>query len=96
MIHFLIFLFDISITNIYQCIVNVLLNLFIYFSLSRNNTDHYHTLDTANFSFHNSSKLSSETRHAYIANFRLYSHSAVLIHGLCQITVGYPIRLDIY
>lgn len=52
------------------------------------NTEHNYTIDTTNFSFHNSSKSTNETQHAYIANFRLYSHSTLLIHGLCQINVN--------
>ncbi|CAF1319950.1 unnamed protein product [Adineta steineri] len=60
---------------------------------SIDNIHHYHTLDTAQFSFQNSSTVSVESRHAYIANFRLHSQS-VLINGLCQVTI-FPVRLDL-
>ncbi|UJR27464.1 hypothetical protein I4U23_008751 [Adineta vaga] len=77
---------------------NPFLNISIqYFDIqytTEDKTRYYHSLDTAHFSFHNSSKTSSETRHAYITNFRLHSHSTLLINGLCQLTI-YPVRLDI-
>ncbi|CAF1993052.1 unnamed protein product [Rotaria magnacalcarata] len=61
---------------------------------SINHTLHTHTLDTADFSFHNASKVSLDARHAYIANIQLHSQSIPVVHGLCQITI-FPVLLDI-
>jgi len=63
--------------------------------LSRQTIRTYPTLDTVTFSFHNSSKTSPETRHAYIANFRVHSPSNLVIHGLCHLTVRRQMKFSI-
>ncbi|CAF0759960.1 unnamed protein product [Adineta ricciae] len=74
--------------------VNISIQHFDIHYTTIDKTQHHHYLDTAHFSFHNSSKALSDTRHAYIANFRLHSPSTLRINGLCQTTV-HPNNVDI-
>ncbi|CAF1097053.1 unnamed protein product, partial [Rotaria sordida] len=86
--------FDQLVEFLHDPLVNICIRQIDLQYRSIDNTLHYHTFDTADFSFHNSSKVSLETQHAYVANIQLHSHSTLLVHGLCQITT-FPGRLDI-
>ncbi|CAF3400815.1 unnamed protein product [Rotaria sp. Silwood1] len=86
--------FDQWVEFFYDPFINICIRQIDLQYRSIDNTLHYHTFDKVDFSFHNSSNGSFQTQHAYIANIRLHSHSTLLLHGLCQITI-FPTRLDI-